>query len=25
VYIFLIKYVCPICILWIFLHQLGLI
>ena len=25
VYIFLIKYVCPLCILWIFLHQLGLI
>ena len=25
VYIFLIKYICPLCILWIFLHQLGLI
>jgi NSS family neurotransmitter:Na+ symporter len=25
VYIFLIKYVCPLCILWIFLHQLGLL
>lgn len=25
VYLFLIKYVCPLCILWIFLHQLGLI
>ena len=24
-YIFLVKYVCPLCILWIFLHQLGLI
>ena len=24
-YIFLIKYICPLCILWIFLHQLGLI
>ncbi len=24
-YIFLVKYVCPICILFIFLHQLGLI
>jgi len=24
-YLFLVKYVCPICILWIFLHQLGLI
>ena len=25
VYIFLVKYVCPICILFIFLHQFGLI
>ena len=25
VYIFLVKYVCPICILFIFLHQLGLL
>ena len=25
VYLFLVKYVCPVCILWIFLHQLGLI
>ena len=24
-YIFLVKYVCPLCILWIFLHQLDLI
>ena len=24
-YLFLVKYVCPFCILWIFLHQLGLI
>jgi len=24
-YIFLVKYVCPICILFIFLHQFGLI
>ena len=24
-YIFLVRYVCPLCILWIFLHQLGLI
>ncbi len=24
-YIFLVKYVCPVCILFIFLHQLGLI
>jgi len=24
-YIFLVKYVCPLCILWIFLHQLELI
>ena len=25
VYLFLVKYVCPICILFIFLHQLGLL
>lgn len=25
IYLFLVKYVCPLCILWIFLHQLGLI
>jgi NSS family neurotransmitter:Na+ symporter len=25
VYSFLVKYVCPICILFIFLHQFGLI
>ncbi len=25
VYLFLVKYVCPLCILWIFLHQLDLI
>ena len=24
-YIFLVKYICPLCILWIFLHQLNLI
>jgi NSS family neurotransmitter:Na+ symporter len=24
-YLFLVKYVCPVCILFIFLHQLGLI
>ena len=24
-YLFLVKYICPLCILWIFLHQLGLI
>jgi NSS family neurotransmitter:Na+ symporter len=24
-YLFLVKYVCPICILFIFLHQFGLI
>jgi NSS family neurotransmitter:Na+ symporter len=24
-YIFLVKYVCPICILFIFLHQFGLL
>jgi NSS family neurotransmitter:Na+ symporter len=24
-YIFLVKYVCPLCILFIFLHQLGLL
>ena len=24
-YLFLVKYVCPLCILFIFLHQLGLI
>ena len=24
-YLFLVKYVCPICILFIFLHQLGLL
>jgi NSS family neurotransmitter:Na+ symporter len=25
VYLFLVKYVCPICILFIFLHQFGLL
>jgi NSS family neurotransmitter:Na+ symporter len=25
VYLFLVKYVCPICILFIFLHQLGVL
>jgi NSS family neurotransmitter:Na+ symporter len=25
IYLFLVKYVCPICILWIFLHQLELL
>ena len=25
IYLFLVKYICPLCILWIFLHQLGLI
>jgi NSS family neurotransmitter:Na+ symporter len=24
-YLFLVKYVCPICILFIFLHQFGLL
>ena len=25
IYLFLVKYVCPLCILFIFLHQLGLL